>query len=90
MINPLKLRTIKATFSFTIQLNYITKQSESSIKSATMTVMHDKQIIQKSHMCQPFGKTAILLKTYHLGNNPAGTRRCSNVSFWLYFGRDVG
>ena len=55
-----------------------------------MTVMHDKQIIQKSHMCQPFGKTAILLKTYHLGNNLAGTRRCSNVSFWLYFGRDVG
>ena len=22
--------------------------------------------------------------------NPAGTRRCNNVNFWLHFGRDVG
>ena len=22
--------------------------------------------------------------------DPAGTRRCNNVGFWLYFGRDFG
>ena len=55
----------------------------------TVTVNSTRLAISVNTKIWPSGKRLSSLVS-DIDRIPAGTRRCSNVRFWLYFGRNVG